>query len=313
MRAAPRTLAALPTTVDENATGKIGGAFTATDADGDTITWSVGGTDASSFDISDISGGQLSLASGSTLDYETQSSYSVTVTASDGTGSDSVAVTVTLTDVDEQPPAPPDPGSSPNNPPVIGGGATVTITVKENATGSIGSAFTATDADGDTITWSVGGTGASSFNISGGQLSLASGATLDYETKASYSITVIASDGTGSDSVAVTVRVTDVREPPGRPAAPTVAANSTTSLTVTWGAPTNTGPPITRYYIHYCLDSTGCDQNSEWSSNPSTANTTATIADLREGETYQVRVRAKSNEGQSPWSAIGTGATSTAN
>ncbi len=206
--------------------------------------------------------------------------------------------------------------STANNAPVIGGDASVTITVDENATGKIGGAFTATDGDGDTITWSVGGTGANSFDISdisGGQLSLASGSTLDYETQSSYSVTVTASDGTASDSVAVTVRVTDVREPPGRPAAPTVAANSTTSLTVTWGAPTNTGPPITRYYIHYCLDSTGCNQNSEWSSNPSTANTTATIADLREGETYQVRVRAKSNEGQSPWSAIGTGATSTAN
>ena len=116
-----------------------------------------------------------------------------------------------------------------------------------------------------------------------------------------------ASDGNGgTDSEAVTVTVDNVREPPGRPAAPAVTANSTTSLTVTWRAPTNTGPPITRYYIHYCLDSTGCDVNDEWSSHPSTADTTATIANLKEGGNYQVRVRAKSDEGQSPWSAIGT-------
>ena len=193
------------------------------------------------------------------------------------------------------------------------------LTIAENATGNVGSPFTATDADaGDTITWSVGGADGDQFSISAGQLSVKSATGLDYtglnyEDGATRSITVTASDGNGgTDSEAVTVTVTDVREPPGRPAAPAVTAtsDSTTSLTVTWRAPTNTGPPITRYYTHYCLDSTGRDVSDEWSSHPSTADTTATIANLREGKTYQVRVRAKSNEGQSPWSAIGTGATS---
>ena len=77
----------------------------------------------------------------------------------------------------------------------------------ENSTGKIGRAFTATDKDADdTISWSVSGSGA--FDIKRG-LRLASGATLDYETRSAYSLTVTASDGNGgSHSVAVKVAVT---------------------------------------------------------------------------------------------------------
>ena len=211
----------------------------------------------------------------------------------------------------------PDPASAQSNQAPVIGALPTDLAIAENATGNVGSPFSGTDADaGDTITWSVTGSSAFTIDSSSGQLKVTTGLDytgLDYEFAPTRSLTVTASDGNGgTDSEAVTVTVTDVREPPGRSAAPTVTATSasTASLTVTWSAPTNTGPPITRYYIRYCLDSTGCDENSEWSDYPSTANTTVTIANLREGETYQVRVRAKSNEGQSPWSAIGTGATS---
>ena len=226
--------ASVTITVAEDATGSIGDAFSATDADtGDTITWSVGGTGASSFDIS---GGQLSLASGATLDYEAQSSYSVTVTASDGTDSDSVAVTVTVNEVES---------SSSDNPPVIGALPT-DLVIREQTTGNVGSPFTATDADGDTITWSVSGTGASTFDISGGQLSLASGVTLDYETQSSYSITVTASDGNGgSDTVAVTVPVTDVEasSPPNTP--PVIGGGASVTITVAEDATGSIGDAFT--------------------------------------------------------------------
>ena len=59
----------------------------------------MGGTDASSFDIS--SGGQLSLATGVTFDYEAKNAYSITVTVSDSTDTDTENVTVAVTNVDE--------------------------------------------------------------------------------------------------------------------------------------------------------------------------------------------------------------------
>ena len=157
--------------------------------------------------------------------------------------------------------SPPDPASAQSNTAPVIGALPTDLTIAENASGNVGSPFTATDADaGDTVTWSVTGSSAFTIDPSGGQLSVKSSTGLNYEDGATRSLTVTASDGNGgTDSEAVTVTVDNVREPPGRPAAPAVAANSTTSLTVTWRAPTNTGPPITRYYIHYCLDSTGCD------------------------------------------------------
>ena len=90
--------------VPENtAAGELVGApVTAMDADaGDTLTYTLGGTDAASFDINPATG-QITVGAGTMLDFEaTQNTYMVTVTASDGTDSDSIDVTITVTDVDE--------------------------------------------------------------------------------------------------------------------------------------------------------------------------------------------------------------------
>ena len=77
----------------------VGAPVTAMDADNDTLTYSLGGTDMASFDI-DPSTGQLMTKAA--LDYEAKASYVVTVTASDSGGlSDSIDVTITVTNVDE--------------------------------------------------------------------------------------------------------------------------------------------------------------------------------------------------------------------
>ena len=78
----------------------IGAPVAATDADsGDTLEYTLGGTDFKSFGIHLNTGQLLTQAA---LDYETKSSYAVTVSVSDGNGgSDSIEVTITVTDVDE--------------------------------------------------------------------------------------------------------------------------------------------------------------------------------------------------------------------
>ncbi len=82
----------------------VGAPVAATDPNDDTLTYTLSGADAASFAI-DSSSGQLSVASGTTFDYETKTSYAVTVTAADPAtehdpipDSDSIAVTVTVTD-----------------------------------------------------------------------------------------------------------------------------------------------------------------------------------------------------------------------
>ncbi len=84
----------------------VGTAVTATDADpGDTLTYTLEGTDVASFDIVATSG-QIRTKTGVTYDHEEQSSYSVTVRASDGTASATIDVEITVTDEDEQPDTP---------------------------------------------------------------------------------------------------------------------------------------------------------------------------------------------------------------
>ena len=82
---------------------------------------------------------------------------------------------------------------------------------------NVGSPVTADDPDaGDTLTYTLSGTDAASFAIGGstGQITTKSGKTYDYEAKASYSLTVNASDGGElSDSIAVTINLTDVGTP----------------------------------------------------------------------------------------------------
>ena len=84
-----------------------GGVVTATDpntaAQQDTVSYSLGGDDASSFDIG-LTSGQITVGTGTKLDYETKDTYMVTVIATDSYGeSASIAVTITVTDENEGP------------------------------------------------------------------------------------------------------------------------------------------------------------------------------------------------------------------
>ena len=84
----------------------VGDPVTAMPADsGDELTYTLEGTDASSFAIVSTSG-QIRTTSGVTYDYEEQSSYAVTMKASDATASATIDVTINLTDEDEQPDKP---------------------------------------------------------------------------------------------------------------------------------------------------------------------------------------------------------------
>ena len=99
-----------------------------------------------------------------------------------------------------------------NNAPEFTEGTSTTRSVAENtASGqNIGAPVTATDADtSDTLTYTLGGTDAAAFGIVSASVQLQTSAPLDYETKASYAVTVSVSDGNaGEDSINVTINVT---------------------------------------------------------------------------------------------------------
>ena len=176
----------------------------------------------------------------------------------------------------------------------------------------------ATDSDSqDHVTYSKSGADESKFSLnSSGELRFS--IVPDYEnpqdsgTNNVYVVEVIATSGTGDrireTTKTLTVTVTDVNEPPGTPNAPTVSADSETSLLVTWTAPANEGgPPITGYNYQYKKTSDS-DSPGNWTQG-TTSGLSVPIGGLEEGISYDVQIQAKNGEGTSAWSPSGTGST----
>ncbi|MDE0398336.1 MAG: leucine-rich repeat domain-containing protein, partial [Candidatus Poribacteria bacterium] len=102
-----------------------------------------------------------------------------------------------------------------NDPPAFTDGTNTTRSVAENAASgqNIGTAVAAADADNDTLIYILGGTDAASFSIISTSGQLQTSAALDFDTKSSYSVTVLVFDKKGgSDSITVTINITEVNE-----------------------------------------------------------------------------------------------------
>ena len=79
----------------------VGRRVTAVDPDGSRVTYSLVGGDTELFNI-DLATGQISVAQGTSLDFEAKDSYIVSVRARDPSGSrDTISMTINVTNVDE--------------------------------------------------------------------------------------------------------------------------------------------------------------------------------------------------------------------
>ena len=201
-----------------------------------------------------------------------------------------------------------------NNAPVFSS-SNVTRDIAENTAAgrNVGAAVAATDDDGDTLGYTLGGADVAFFDFveTTGQILTKAGVSYDHEAKDSYTVTVTASDGTATAVADVTIGVTDVDEPPSAPATPMVSAvsGSTTRLSVSWAAPANAGKPaIANYDVQYRVGSSGT-----WSDGPEdVTGTTTTVSGLVADTLYEARVRASNAEGDSGWSEPpGSGRTNT--
>ena len=181
--------------------------------------------------------------------------------------------------------------------------------VEENSSASdVVARVLALDPKGETLTYTLSGPDAPSFNTADATVGeLRAKVALDYETRSSYEVIVTATNPGGfSDSVTLTINVTDVNEPPGRPDPPTVSGETENSLTVSWDEPANTGPDITNYHLQYRISGAFTD----WpDTGPSLSRT---ITGLSSGTTYQIRVQAENDEGKGAWSNPVNGTTLTA-
>ena len=150
-------------TVPENHTGDTG-SFTSKDLEGDAITWSVGGTDGAHFRFTgaiNLGGGswfnglsfrsvpEYELPAGSPhWDANTDHVYNINVVVSDRFGPRSYPATVTVTNVNEAP--------------TVSGRTALT---REEGSSLTVASYSATDPEGATIQWSLGGADAADFSI----------------------------------------------------------------------------------------------------------------------------------------------------
>ncbi|MEM9339181.1 MAG: IPT/TIG domain-containing protein [Bacteroidota bacterium] len=167
----------------------------------------------------DAVSGQLTVAELTAFDFETNTSVSLTVAASaDGTTAEAT-VTVTIIDRDE----------AANQSPVI---ANQSFEVAEEISDDtlIGQVV-ASDPDGDALNFRMNTNDNDLFEItSEGELSLAPGKSLDFETASTHTVTIAAEDGLESSAAFITITVTDVADNDGT-TAPTITGFQPTSGT----------------------------------------------------------------------------------
>ena len=199
------------------------------------------------------------------------------------------------------------PSAASNRPPQFSGSSARSVAENTPSGAAIGAPVGASDADGDTLTYSLSGTDAASFAVDSGSGQLRTRAALDYETRTTYAVTVVVSDGQGGSArQAVTLSVTDVDEPPPAPGTPVVTGASSTELTVRWTAPASAGgPPVSGYALQVRIAGSG----AAFADAGTAAALTATLDGLVKSTDYEVQVRARNDEGAGPWSASGQGRT----
>jgi large repetitive protein len=188
----------LTTNEDTPATGTL----VATDVDGNSLTFSL-------VDITNAHGLVLIIPGTGAYSYTPDANYngpaSFTFKANDGLLDSNIAtVNITVNPVNDAPTL--------NN---------YAYSIPENTpNGTQAGTVTGSDIDGDTLAYSiVGGNtgGAFAVNAATGAITVANSAMLDYETTPVFNLTVRATDpGNLSDDATVTIRLTDVSEPPRR-------------------------------------------------------------------------------------------------
>ncbi len=190
---APSAIALEGGPVAENESGAVLGLLSATDAEGDAITFSV--DPELDFEIAD--GTELRLKQSSAFDFEAGATAQILVTATDARGASSSGfVTVTVTDIDEAPDAP----------------VLDSATIEENVAGAVVGTLSSADPEGATVTFSADP--ASDFEVVAGQLRLKAGVSLDHESAENVTVRVTATDGVNQAVSDIQVSVIDLNEAP---------------------------------------------------------------------------------------------------
>ena len=318
--------------VDEGsgAGDNVGEPVEAVDEEGDSLTYVLGGMDASSFAIDGA--GQIRVASSTTLDYEIKVSYAVTVSVSDGKDmhgntdlsmDDAKGVTINVVDVEEDGKVSISPLS-----PQVGEVMTARVMDPDNYTPPDNLGLIPASAV-ESWVWER------SDNSDGPWVTIANTTTASYAPVAADKGKYLRATATYTDRRGPEKTASGVsgEVAPGIPSAPTspMAAyrRAVNGLAVSWSPPlSDGGDPVTEYLVQWRPTlAPGCHENGGWGNVSGSGNnegsdecvtvidqrtvtsTTYTIttldsADLVAGTTYDVRVSAGNAVGIGGWSEV---------
>ena len=184
---------------DSEAIGKV----EAEDGDGDELTFSITANDNDLFAISTT--GSLGLAAAKTLDFETKTNHAITVKVSDGEDSATAQVTINVSDKNDVSP-------------VFGEGAYEFGAPEDIDPAEVLGTVTATDVEGSPLEYGitenvvVNDNALFEIDPGTGEIGLADGQHLDFETAQEHVITVSVSDGNSQVGVQVTITVANVND-----------------------------------------------------------------------------------------------------
>ena len=204
--AAPEFTSAAAVSVAENSGGVVH-TIQASDAEGDTISYSLAGTDADSFSL-DSSSGALSFFSPPNYedaqDHDQDNTYELSIIATDGSNSTSQDLAITVTNSNEAPSF---------------STSSVSLATAENNASFVYIVEAASDEDSEQqLSYQLTGTDQSAFSLDASTLKLSFRAPPNYEapsdqdTNNDYQISISASDGEYATSQDITISISDLND-----------------------------------------------------------------------------------------------------
>ena len=219
--------------------GTVIATFSATDPEGNTLEYSLSGTYADQFTVN--TAGEVSLAG--SLDYETASVVTLMLEVSDGVHTTMQEIVINVVNDDE--------------PAAIATSFVDSAVAESVAIGAVIGTVNATDPEGNSVTYSLSGTGSDNFSVdANGNITVVN--SLDYESASAYELTLVVDDGTYAATETLTISVADVNEAPSLSTA--VAFNAfqeNTATGTTIATSTVTDPEAGA--ITYSLSGTGSE------------------------------------------------------
>jgi hypothetical protein len=188
--------------VDENAVNRtVVGKVGASDQDGQALTYSILSGNNENIFMINAANGEIMVANGSLLDFETRQYYSLTVGVSDGVDQTTVTVTIQINDLND-------------NHPVAQG---FTKNIDENlANGTAVGKVTATDDDANSrFSYKITAgnqDGAFVIDKDSGEVTVADSSKLDYETIKTFSLTIQVNDGVHTTETLATIHLNNLND-----------------------------------------------------------------------------------------------------